>query len=98
MHSYHWMRRTQATCCAAITRESGINVDLERKGMMQRLSGKLHTIGRIFRQQGFRGIGSVTAQKIGMWYRRTGNAVRLDGCVFDLEGLSEDISSLLLRG
>jgi len=66
--------------------------------MMQRVRGKLHTIGRIFRQSGFRGIGSVTAEKIGMWYRRTGNAVRLDGCVFDLEGLSEDISSLLLRG
>jgi len=66
--------------------------------MMQRVRGKLLTAGRIFCQRGFRGIGSVTAQKIGMWYRRTGNAVRLDGCVFDLEGLSEDISGLLLRG
>jgi len=63
-----------------------------------RVRSKLHTVGRIFCEKGLRGVGSVTAEKIGMWYRRTGNSVRLDGCLFELQGLSEDISSQLLRG
>lgn len=66
--------------------------------MLQQIQQKLITCRRILRETGLQGIGTATAEKVAMWYRRTGNTVRLDGCAFELSDLSEDIISLLLRG
>lgn len=66
--------------------------------MFSSLKHKYSTVCERYRSHGIDGISKLTAEKLGIWYRRLRRTVTIDGCSFLLKGMPDYVRYLLITG